>query len=290
MALAEYHKNGYNVDLSNATLIDVYDRWIKRIEAKSSKNVLNSHNMARMRFDTLGNVPIIKIKTDHLQDWMDGIDDLGAGSKKRLKSTMIQIWKYAISNDIVSNNYAENIEINEKVEKTGKTFTKNEISTLWENVDNPTAQWILILMYSGMRIGELLAMTSDNIYLDKQYMVGGSKSEAGIDRVIPIHDAILPLVKKQLGKSKNLMRDEKGRKLSYAKALEQFKAVMNVHQWEHLPHDTRKTAVSLMHSAEIPIETIRIIVGHSGKGVTENVYLYKTPYELVEAINKVKIL
>jgi integrase len=59
--------------------------------------------------------------------------------------------------------------------------------------------------------------------------------------------------------------------------------------WEHKPHDTRKTAVSLMHKAGIPIETVRIIVGHSGKGVTEKVYLYKTPQELVDAINTIQI-
>ena len=289
LALAEYHKNGYDIDLSKATLGEVYDRWIKRIEANVSKNVLNSHNMARMRFEKMANVPIVKLKADHLQDWMDNID-LSPGSKKRLKSTMIQLWKYAIKNDIVSNNYAEHIEINEKVEKTGKVFTEEEIQVLWDNVDNPTAQWILILMYTGMRIGELLALTSDTIYLDKQYMVGGLKSEAGTDRVIPLHDKIVPLVEKQLGKSKYLMRDEKGRKLSYAKALEQFKTFMINYKWEHLPHDTRKTGVSLMHSAGIPIETIRIIVGHSGKGVTERVYLTKTPYELVEEINKIEIV
>lgn len=288
LALAEYHMNGYDIDLSKATLEEVYDRWIKRIEQKASKNVLNSHNMARMRFNELGKVQLNKIKADQLQDWMDGID-LSPGSKKRIKSTMIQIFKYAMKNDIVNTNYAEYIEINEKVEKTGKIFTDEEIKILWDNLDNPTAQWILILMYSGMRIGELLLMTADNIYLDKHYMVGGLKSEAGIDRVIPIHDKILPLVEQRLGKAKYLMRDEKGRKLSYAKALEQFKNFMLQHGWEHLPHDTRKTAVSLMHSAGIPIETIRIIVGHSGKGVTETTYLFKTPYELVEEINKIEV-
>lgn len=289
LALAEYHKGEFDIDLSKLTLVEVYDRWIKRIEPNVSKNVLNSHNMAKMRFEKMGNIPIVKLKADHLQDWMDNID-LSPGSKKRLKSTMIQLWKYAIKNDIVNKNYAESIEIHEKVEKTGKVFSEKEVQALWEDVNNPIAQWILILMYTGMRIGELLEMTSDTIYLDKHYMVGGSKSEAGIDRVIPLHDAILPLVKKQLGNAKYLMRGEKGRKLSYAKALEQFKMYMMEHKWEHLPHDTRKTAVSMMHSADIPIETIRVIVGHSGKGVTERVYLYKTPYELVEAVNKIKVV
>ena len=58
--------------------------------------------------------------------------------------------------------------------------------------------------------------------------------------------------------------------------------------WNHKLHDTRKTGISLMHSAGIPMETVRIIAGHSGKGITEKVYLYKEPTELVEAINKIE--
>lgn len=291
IALAEYNKLGYDLDLSKLTLNEVYERWISRIEEKVSRNVLNSHNMAKMRFERLGNKAITTIKADHLQDWIDAID-LKPGSKKRLKSTMIQLYKYAIKNDIVTTNYAEHIEIDEKVEKTGKVFSTDEIRLLWKNVDHPTAQWMLILIYTGMRIGELLSITSDTIYLEDQYMVGGSKSEAGIDRVIPLHSAIVPLIEQRMGKAKQLMRDEKGRKLSYAKALEQFKMFLVEHKLdvEHLPHDTRKTAVSLMHEAGIPIETIRIIVGHSGKGITETTYLYKTPKDLVEAINKLEVL
>jgi integrase len=289
IALAEYHKNGYDIDLSKLTLGELYDRWISRIEENVSENVLKSHRMTHRRFGRLMNVPIVNIKADQLQDWIDNITDVAPATKKRMKSTMMQLWKYAIKNDIVSVNYAEYIEIKGKTEKKGKIFTPEEIKTLWDDVDNPVAQWILILIYSGMRIGELLLLTKDDIYLDKKYAIGGLKSEAGKNRVIPIHNATLQLVEKTLGNNKYLMRNMWNNKLSYASALEHFKDYMTQRGWSHLPHDTRKTAVSLMHSAKIPIETIRIIVGHSAKGVTESVYLYKSPEELVEEINRVTI-
>lgn len=290
LALAEYHKMGYDIDTSKLTLNDVYDRWISRIEKTASDNVLSSHNMAKSRFDKLGDAQLSLIKADHLQDWMDAID-LSPGSKRRLKSTMIQLYNYAIKNDLTHTNYAKFIEIKEKAEKKGIVFTEKEIKTLWDNSNDSVAQWILILIYTGMRIGELLSLTADTIYLDDGYMIGGSKSEAGIDRVIPLHRDIVPFVKNQLGNAKHLIRDEKGRKMSYSKGLKLFKNFMEEHKMnvEHLPHDTRKTAVSLMHTAGIPMETIRVIVGHSGKGVTENVYLYKEPTELVEVINTLEI-
>lgn len=289
MALAEYHNDGYDVDLSKLTLGEVYDRWISRIENKTSKNTLNSHNMARIRFGNMANVPISKLKADHLQDWMDSIE-LKPSSKIRLKSTMNQLFNYAIKNSIIKTNYAQYIEIDEKIEKTGKIFTDEEIKILWKNKNDPTARWILILMYTGMRIGELLQMTTSTMFLESGYMVGGLKTEAGKDRVIPIHREILPLVKEQLGRSKQLMRNSHGNKLTYQTALRHFDSLMEKYGWEHKPHDTRKTATSLMHGAGIPMETVRIIIGHSGKGVTEQVYLYKTPKELVEAINTIKIV
>ena len=290
MALAEYNKLGFDLDAAKLTLNEVYDRWIGRIEDNVSTNVLASHKMAKVRFDKLGDKQLSTIKADHLQDWMDSID-LKPGSKKRLKSTLIQLYNYAIRNDFIHTNYANHIEIKEKIEKKGIVFTEDEIKKIWKNKDDLTAQWILILIYTGMRIGELLALTSDTIYLEDGYAIGGSKSEAGIDRVIPLHREIIPFVQNHLGNAKYLIRDEKGRILTYNKALTQFKNFMKKHKLNeaHLPHDTRKTAVSLFHSNGVPMETIRVIVGHSGKGVTENVYLYKEPKELVEIVNTLEI-
>ena len=286
LALAEYNKLGYSLEDAKLTLNEVYDRWISRIGNSVSENVLAVHKMAQVRFDKLGTTELSKIKADHLQDWMDNID-LKAGSKKRLKSTMMQLYNYAIKNDLISTNYAKFIEIKDKTEKKGIVFTEEEIKLLWSKSDDMTAQWILILIYTGMRIGELLSLTADTIYLDKGYMIGGSKSEAGIDRVIPLHRDIVPFVRNHLGNAKQLIRDEKGRKMTYIKSLGIFKKFMeeNGLNPEHLPHDTRKTAVSMFHSAGIPMETIRVIVGHSGKGVTEQVYLKKSPQELVDAVN-----
>jgi integrase len=289
IALADYHKTGYDIDLSKLTLAETYERWIKRIESKIDSTAMTRHKMTYVRFGRLADVPIVNIKADQLQDWMDNITDLSSGSKIQIKSTLSQVWKYAIKNDIVSSNYAEHIEIERDTARKGSTFTIEEIKKLWDNSDNRIVQWWLIMIYTGMRIGELYQMTTENIHLDEQYMVGGLKTKAGTNRVIPIHNAILPLIKEQMKDSKYLMHIGSGKRYSYGKIRLMVKELMEEYKWEHLPHDARKTAVSLMHSAGVPIETIRVIVGHSGKGVTEKVYLYKTPSELVEMVNRVKI-
>ena len=140
-----------------------------------------------------------------------------------------------------------------------------------------------------MRIGELLQMNRDTINLDEGYMVGGSKTEAGRDRVIPLHQDIIPLVKTQLGDNKWLVQTNRGNPVAYTNLVQLFKPYMSKLGMNHKFHDARKTAISLMHSAGIPMETIKIIVGHAGTNVTEKVYLFKNKHELVKVINTMKI-
>lgn len=287
IALAEYHKNGVNLDVTKLTLGEVYDQWIKRKAMTISESALNIHKMAYQRFGSMANMPMKDIKKIHLQNWLDGIN-LKPASKGKIRSTMYQLFEYAVAYDIVQKNYAKDLEITEKVEKTGAIFTEEEIKLLWENKDDQMAQYTLILIYTGLRIGELLAMKRDTIYLDKGYMVGGSKTEAGKNRVIPIHNKIIPLIEQNLTNN-YLVYSNRGGAFTYSGIKPRFKKLMDKLGMEHRIHDTRKTAVSIMHSAGIPMETVRIIVGHSAKGITEAVYLYKEPQELVDAVNTINI-
>jgi integrase len=287
IALAEYHKDGVDLDVSKMTLGEVYDQWIKRKEQTITVSALRIHNMSYARFGALKDMPMRDIKKIHLQRWLDNID-LKPGSKGKLRSTMHQLFDYAMSYDIVVKNYAKDLEITEKIEKTGAVFSEDEIKLLWENKHDALVRYILILTYTGMRIGELLAMTKDTIYLDKGYMVGGNKTEAGKNRVIPLHDKIKPLIEQNMS-GKYLAISNHGDVYSYSGFQKQFIVVMERLGMSHKIHDTRKTAVSIMHSSGIPMETVRMIVGHSGKGVTESVYLYKSPQELVDTINTIKI-
>lgn len=287
IALAEYHKNGVNLDVTKLTLGEVYDQWIKRKAMTISESALNTHKMAYQRFGDMANMLMKDIKKVHLQKWLDDIK-LKPASKGKIRSTMHQLFEYAVAYDIVQKNYAKDLEITEKIEKTGAVFTEEEIKILWENIDDQMAQYTLILIYTGLRIGELLAMKGDTIYLDKGYMVGGSKTEAGKDRVIPLHHKIIPLVEQNL-QNNYLVYSVRSGAFTYNGIRSRFEKLMAKLGMNHKIHDTRKTAVSIMHSAGIPMETVRMIVGHSAKGVTEAVYLYKEPQELVDAINTISI-
>lgn len=289
IALAEYHNGGINLDFNNITVDELFDEWIKRIEKKKlSTSVMRTHQMTKSRFGTLGRKRVKDVRSAHWQTWLDTID-LKPSTKGKIRSTVQQMLDFAVDNDIVHKNYAKNLDIEGKIEPTGSVFTKEELDILWQNVNDKHVRQILIMIYTGMRIGEMLAIHRRQIHFDDGYIIGGLKTKAGKDRVIPLHDKILPLVKEQLGDNDWLIQSNRGTAMTYQNASTYYEKTFERFGMKHKPHDCRKTAVSIMHSAGIPMEVIRVIIGHSGKGVTEKVYLYKTPSELVEYINTISI-
>ena len=105
----------------------------------------------------------------------------------KLKTLFIQLYKYAIENDITGKNYAQFVDAGQETTSIErKPFTRDEIETLWKNIDVPYVDSILIMIYSGMHVGEMLEMKTENI--DERIMNGGLKSKAGKDRSIPIHE------------------------------------------------------------------------------------------------------
>lgn len=290
VALGEYHKGGLNLDMSGLSLNEVFDLWFEQPQLKElSEGAKRAYMMVRKRFGKLGELPMKDIKAKHLQDWM-GKMDVKPSTKSKMKSVLNQVYNFAIANDIVQKNYTTILKPGKSNGKVGEIFSDEEIKLLWEHKDNEFARQILIMIYTGMRIGELLKVKREDIYFDENYIIGGSKTEAGIDRIIPLHRIIIPLIKEQLGDNKWLIQSNKGdNHFSYDYASNKYKELFASLHINHKPHDCRKTAVSLMHSAGIPMEVIRIIVGHAGQGVTEQVYLRKNAPQLVEYINKVVI-
>lgn len=85
-------------------------------------------------------------------------------------------------------------------EKAGKDehgipFTGADLGTIWEHRnDNETAEMLIIMCYSGMRISEYKITKVD---LDSMQFIGGLKSKAGKNCVVPVRSAIMDSWRKE---------------------------------------------------------------------------------------------
>lgn len=80
--------------------------------------------------------------------------------------------------------------IKNQISTIEKHLPKKQIDILWSLKDDKYYLVILIMIYTGVRIDELLSLKKENIHLEEHYFdVIKSKTENG-----PISDYIYPLI------------------------------------------------------------------------------------------------
>ena len=109
------------------------------------------------------------------------------------------------------------------------------------------------MLYSGMRVGELFTISKKT----DRYIIAGLKTEAGKDRMIPIHSSIHQMVE-NMPKWKNPIQ-------IYQEFVKAFPG--------HTPHDCRRTFITRTLECGMDQTVSRKIVGHASKDVHEGAYI-----------------
>lgn len=205
-----------------------------------------------------------------------------------MKAIMNKVYSYAIEYEIVDKDYSEHVKALSQVPKTEKgIFSKAEINKLFDNDLDFTARCILILIHTGMRISELLEVKKENVHIRERYLVGGSRTEAGKNRVIPISDKIIKYVSDFYDAGATYLIENKGKKISYNSFNMRFYGPFTDKLGiSHFIHETRHTFISLMDSTRCNPSTIKRIVGHQSDDVTFR-YTHKTTEELLIEVNRI---
>ncbi len=288
IALAQYNNDPYDIDNNKITFKEIYEKWSEEKFPKVSKSNVDGYNVSYNKCKILHDMKFKQIRKMHMQRVINENDHLSFQTRVKLKTLFLQLYKFAIENDIIEKNYAQFVDPGEATTKiVRKPFSESEIKTLWDNLHVPYVDTLLIMIYSGLRIGELLIIKPENINIEERIIIGGLKTEAGIDRAIPINHKILPLIESKLNQ-KYLILSTKGKKLSYKNYNENiFKPLMKQLGMNHLPHDCRHTAATLLDNADANRTVVKKILGHKSSDVTERVYTHKTFAQLVETIDKI---
>ena len=293
---AEYNKKHTNKLLygHQITFSELYYRWLPfHIDKyQPARTTVNSYKVAFQHCLSLYEMPLKSIKYYHLQQIIDDTKRKGLSysSCKKIRSLISLMFKYGIIMEYCNKNYANLLNLGKnKAIRPHKPFTRQKINKLWSNLNIEGVDTVLILIYTGMRVGELLNLTKDNIYLRQKYLkITKSKTKAGL-RSIPIHEKILPLIINRMNKyGKFLICDETGNPYNYSKYRTLWNKIMQQINAKHSTHDCRHTCATLMDNAEVNFNAKRRILGHSDGDVTDTVYTHKNLKQLRKAINKIK--
>src|SRR5690625_3936125 len=249
IALADYNNNPYDLSAGKLTFKEVYERFTKEKFPKITWENQNGYRMAFKRSEPLHDLHFADIRKSHMQEIIDKCDR-SYGTKRKIKTLYNQLYKFAMENDLTHKDYAKFVELpRDNTKSSRKPFTKKEIDKLWKNIDRlEDIDTVLIMIYTGLRPGELVEVKNEMIKLEERYFRAGFKTVAGTNRVIPIHKKIHPLIERRVNLGNEyLVSTYEGTQMGYYNYYHsRWKHVMEQLGMEHKPHDCRHTFATLM--------------------------------------------
>lgn len=300
-ALVEYHRSPYDL-ADNTTMEDLYKMWsAKHFESLTGNSLVYSYECAWKRCGFIWATRVIDVRISDLKNCVDAAPT--PNTKRVTKILLNLMFDYAVECEIVDRNIARAFSLDKNISKQAVSerkehvaFSTDEMHSLWDMVYSiPYADLIIVQCYMGWRPQELCLLRVSNTCLEKRFVVGGMKTDSGKGRIVPIHDAIFPLVKCHYDDAISSGRDSlfncpdsSSTTLTYEKYRVRFNNVMKrLDMAKHKPHDPRKTFVTMCKSAGVDEYAIKRMVGHAISDITENIYTDRDVTWLAKELSKI---
>lgn len=316
-ALMEYHKNPYDLD-SDLTVEQLYEKWseeyFKTLSNPSSERTVKS---AWNYCSSIYGMRAKDLRARHIKGCMEDGTYIVNGKEKhpspttktKIKSLFNLMLDYAEEHELVDKNYARTFKLADDIikdveeeKKDHIDFTNEEMQKLWNNLYNVDyVDVLLIQCYSGWRPQELGLLKIENVDLDNWFITGGMKTDAGKDRIVPVHPKIRSLVKYRYQEAQKLGSEylinctdtkthRSSLKLTYDKYRHRVDKIIEQLKLnpDHRAHDGRIQFATMAGDAKMNEYAVKRIMGHKIKDITENTYTKRKREWLMEEILKIK--
>lgn len=313
-ALVEYNKNPYDLEPS-ITVEELYGKWFSEYEksVKSARSVAHAWRYCSAVYG----MRVKDLRARHIKGCLEEGTIIvqgeertpSAAMKNQIKTLFNQMLDYAVEYELVDRNYARTFALSEETAREIATvknehipFTDEEMGLLWQHADDKMYVDILLIQcYSGWRPQEIGLLELQNVDLENWSFKGGIKSNAGTDRIVPIHSKIRHLVERKYKEAQALgspylfnytnpnarMKSTALTYVRYQQGFNMIKNELNLNP-KHRPHDGRKHFVTMAKKYGVDEYAIKYMVGHEISDITEKVYTQREFEWLKEEIEKIK--
>lgn len=263
--LSDYNRRPDETIGKTKTFADVYAAWMQEYTTTPVKGRLPSESAIRgyrsafeIYTKSLHNVPIQDVTAVRMQEVVTACQ-YGYGVQVKIKKLFSQLSKYAVRAGWIKQNQATLVRTTKGEDVERNPFTPEEVRGIWRMEPSPWRNYVLILLYTGMRGGEPCDPDIDISHMDDGYIVAGLKTDAGRDRVIPIHSEI-----------RDIARDFFTQKrYSYSSHSEHFREMFP----DHVPTDCRRAFISQAQECKIDPVAAHKITGHVMSDIHYDIYM-----------------
>lgn len=277
---------GRSIDeIYNWTFKQVYEAWkdehFRDIGVKGTESYERAYDV----FEPLHDRKFRELRTADYQAIMDKYRDKSHSLLSKFKQLATQMSQWGVRQELITTNFASFIKLPENVKKEKEIFSKEDIQKL-EADGSQAAKLTLMMVYTGMRIGELFGLRTENVH--ETYVIGGEKTEAGRNRIIPIRSEGRKYFAefKRRAKGDLLISGYDGQKLiANFRNRDFYPLLERLGISKKTPHATRHTFASWAVANNIKPELLQKMLGHADYSTTANIYEHFDIDQLVNAID-----
>lgn len=248
---------------------------------------------------SIGHVKLGKLTTPHVQALANDLADRyprGVKTRQTTLATLRQALRWAVAAGLIARNPAEHVSgPRTTAAKVDDALTADEAAAVLSAAagDDLEALVWLALKY-GLRLGELLDLRWSDVDLDRgELVVRQAKTRAGV-RTLPIIPEAAAVLRSHRARSLVTGTDgyvfptSVGTRRSPQRTREDWSRILAAAGVEHRCrncgtsdpcstavrrfHASRHTAATLLLESGQPLEVVSAILGHSGIGVTADIY------------------
>lgn len=281
---ASFHTNG-ELKYRNCTLLQVHQKLIQKETTNQHLTYMKEYRTCLKRCESLHDIPYKDITTEMMQNMINTLDKARAQITVRMYFRKLD--ETADEYGIITKKRSDYLFTKRATPQiTRYPFSDSEVYELLNHSNDPDIQMILVLLYTGMRNGELRDLKKANINTQLNTITGGMKTPSGTNRTIPIHPTIQPIINAWLSfPGTYLLPFNSGNKMEYREFKRRFDKAMEPYQIiHHVPHETRhtfRTRLDYMYANEICID---LLMGHKTPNPAQRIYTHKTLDQLRDTI------
>lgn len=279
-------------DKYNMTFREVYERWEAERKREISESMLKNYQLAFKQCPQLHDMKMRKILRSDYQAAIIALETKGMSKStcNKLRVLLGQLARWAMDEGITLSNPAQELTTVAKQKSTREVFTEDEIRKLKASTLD-AAGIALIMISCGCRPGELFSVPLVNCRED--HFIGGSKTEAGKNRVIPIGPDGIAAYKKirenAIAEKGQLLIDGYAGKNKTASnyAKRDWRELMEQIDAEGMtPYNCRHTFITRAIRSGMDLPKLEAIVGHVDRETTK-IYTHLQAQDLVAAVQTV---
>lgn len=275
--------------LTDITVLEMFNEWSDRHFEGLSKSTKDTYVFGFKQVKDIHKLKVRDLNPQNLQAALDKSRGKSRSTISKARLAISQICNEAMRLQIHTTDYsALLVSPPAKESKQKDIFTREDIDLMWaKEYTVPYMEIPLILIYTGMRIGELATCKLEYINLEDRYILHGSKTKSGKNRIIPIPKKIYPTIERLCKRNKEYLIEKDGQKVKsdYMRKSMYYEALSEINVTQISPHGCRRTYATMLNAGVNNKQYLTRILGHASFKTTDKYYIINQSRELVQAVD-----